>query len=204
MSSTPNSLPSFGATLPSARNTTVARDLSLPFRRDVNAPWQVPLNFKVLSSDSSYPLAYHFSRQNPQNSRAQTTFCYAEASNNLDVETQSLSAVDEIPVRQFYGQKFTVCMLIFFLFPWLRGLTSFSTVGCCLAATVGHQGLWRQDHSTLKPAMVGLRKETISVIETRVFFFCCRYAHGHTFGQTSTWLHIIDCYNFQCTIFTIT
>jgi hypothetical protein len=122
MSSPPNSLPSFGSTLPSARNTTVARDLSLPFRRDVNAPWQAPwtpLNFKVLSS---YPscLASHFSRQNPQNSRAQAPFCYAnEASNNfsdVDVETQSFST-DEVPVHQFYGQKFTVCMFIFF-FPF--------------------------------------------------------------------------------------
>ena len=49
MSFTP--LPSFGSTLPAARNTTVARDLSLPFRRDVDT-WQAfsaPLNFKVLS-----------------------------------------------------------------------------------------------------------------------------------------------------------
>ena len=181
MSSTRNSLPSFGSTLPSARNTTVARDLSLPFRRDVNAPWQAPstpLSFKVLSSHLSFPLAYHFSRQNPQNSRAQATFRHAnEASNfsDVDVETQSFSTVDEIPVHQFYGQKFTVCMFTFF--PWLRRLTSFSIAGCFLAAAVGHQGLWCQDHSTLKSAMVDLRKETIPVIETRVFFLAVVAIH---------------------------
>ena len=52
MSFTTNPLPSFGSTLPAARNTMVARDLSLPFRRDVDTPWQAfspPLNFRVLS-----------------------------------------------------------------------------------------------------------------------------------------------------------
>jgi len=101
MSSTPDSLPSFGLTLPSASNTTIARDLFLPFRRDINAPWQAlspPLNFK-----------------NPQNSRAQATFCYAnDASNNfsdVDVETQSFSSVNEISPRQCYGQKFADAVL---------------------------------------------------------------------------------------------
>jgi len=97
----PRPLPSFGLTFSAAKNTTVARDLSQPFRRDINTTGQAfsTLNFK-----------------NTQNTRSHATFCYTNDASDMfsdvDVETQSFSSVKEIPPRQFFGQKIADAVLL--------------------------------------------------------------------------------------------